>query len=129
MVPSNALRNVACASEAVWGALSSGAPSGARSTAGAVGDVEASHAAQLRPLVDELVAAGEAELGVKLAPGAYDRLAAYGRSVAHFPTAVKEFEWRNGWFYQISKKAAEAGQPDPLPLHTAGLVKLGVVEA
>ena len=94
-----------------------------------VGDVEASHAAQLRPLVDELVAAGEAELGVKLAPGAYDRLAAYGRSVAHFPTAVKEFEWRNGWFYQISAKAAKAGKPDPLPLHTAGLVKLGVVEA
>ena len=59
-----------------------------------VGDVESKHADQLRALVSELCAAGEQALGVKLPEGAYDRLAAYGRSVAHFPTAVKEFEWR-----------------------------------
>lgn len=92
-----------------------------------VGDVESKHADQLKPLVDELCAAGEEALGVKLPTGAYDRLAAYGRSVAHFPTAVKEFEWRNGWFYDISKAALAAGKPDPMPLHTAGLKKLGVI--
>ena len=27
-----------------------------------------------------------------------EKLRAYAVSVAHFPTAVKEFEWRNGWF-------------------------------
>eukprot|EP00747_Dinoflagellata_sp_TGD_P210135 gnl/TRDRNA2_/TRDRNA2_83455_c0_seq1.p1 gnl/TRDRNA2_/TRDRNA2_83455_c0~~gnl/TRDRNA2_/TRDRNA2_83455_c0_seq1.p1 ORF type:complete len:372 (-),score=75.30 gnl/TRDRNA2_/TRDRNA2_83455_c0_seq1:45-1160(-) len=92
-----------------------------------VGDVESKHAEQLKPLVDEMCAAGEEALGVKLPEGVYDRLAAYGRSVAHFPTAVKEFEWRNGWFYDISKAAIAAGKPDPMPLHTAGLQKLGVI--
>ena len=61
----------------------------------------------------ELCAAGEAELGVRLEPGALARLAAYGRSVAHFPTAVKELEWRNGWFDAISQ-AALAPQPSPV---------------
>ena len=92
-----------------------------------VGEVESAHAGQLQPLIAELCAAGEAELGVKLPEGAYDRLAAYGRSVAHFPTAVKEFEWRNGWFYEITEKAIREGRPDPMPLHTAGLKQLGVV--
>lgn len=92
-----------------------------------VGEVESAHSAQLAAVVDELVAAGETALGVKLEPGAYGRLAAYGRSVAHFPTAVKEFEWRNGWFYQISAGLIAAGKADPMPLHTAGLAKLGVV--
>ena len=71
---------------------------------------------------------GEAALGVSLPDGAFDRLAAYGRSVAHFPTAVKEFEWRNGWFYDITNAALAAGQPDPMPLHTAGLKALSVIE-
>ena len=119
----------------------------------------------------ELCAAGEAELGVRLEPGALARLAAYGRSVAHFPTAVKELEWRNGWFDAISQAAlapqpspvrppprlaaaapwllpplswsttpvlacnpavisqaaVAGGRPDPVPLHTAGLQKLGVI--
>lgn len=91
--------------------------------------VESKHSDQLRAIVDELCAAGEAELGVKLDDGAFDRLAAYGRAVAHFPTAVKEFEWRNGWFYKISRRAMEVGESDPMPLHTAGLESLGIVEA
>ena len=70
----------------------------------------------------------EAALGVKLAPGAFERLAAYGRVVAHFPTAVKEFEWRNGWFYAITEAAVKDGKADPCPLHTAGLKELGVVK-
>lgn len=93
-----------------------------------VGDVGTKHSAQLADIITELSAAGEQALGVKLDKGVFDRLAAYGRSVAHFPTAVKEFEWRNGWFYELSKAALAAGKPDPLPLHTAGLVKLGVVK-
>mgnify|MGYP004069770623 CR=1 FL=1 len=55
------------------------------------------------------------------------RLSAYGRSVAHFPTAVKEFEWRNGWFHKISERALAKGEADPMPIHTAGLQKMGVV--
>ena len=56
-----------------------------------------------------------------------DRLAAYARSVAHFPTAVKEFEWRNGAFYEMSKAAEAAGRPDPCPKHTEGLRTLKVI--
>ncbi|KAL1523940.1 hypothetical protein AB1Y20_018856 [Prymnesium parvum] len=92
-----------------------------------VGEVEAKHSDELRAVIEELIAAGETELGVRLDDGAYERLAAYGRSVSHFPTAVKEFEWRNGWFYDISLKATDAGKPDPMPMHTAGLTKLGVI--
>ena len=117
-----------------------------------VGTVEAEHSEELASLVAELCAAGEVELGVKLEPGAIARLAAYGRSVAHFPTAVKEFGWRNGWFHAISQAAHHspgpgprpshrpngpmpsvsqaalaAGRPDPMPQHTAGLKTLGVI--
>ena len=38
-----------------------------------VGEVESEHSAELRSLIDELGAAGEKELGVTLAPGAYER--------------------------------------------------------
>lgn len=94
-----------------------------------VGDVEAKH----RKEVDELIA--QLATGVAAANADVrwdklllcDRLAAYARSVAHFPTAVKEFEWRNGPFYDISLQAKAAGRPDPCPQHTAGLEKLGVV--
>jgi len=92
-----------------------------------VGEVEAQHSDQLRALVEELCAAGEAKLGVQLSDGVFERLAAYGRAVSHFPTAVKEFDWRNGWFYAISKTALDAGEADPMPLHTSGLKELSVV--
>lgn len=55
-----------------------------------VGDVEARHGAEVSALMRELLAAGSAALGVPEAPGAVARLNAYARSVAHFPTAVKE---------------------------------------
>lgn len=45
---------------------------------------------QLSTLIDELASAGEAELGVQLDDGVLERLLAYSRSVASFPTAVKE---------------------------------------
>ena len=40
------------------------------------------------------------------------------RSVAHYPAAVKEFAWRNGFFWEISEKARAAGKADPCPLHS-----------
>jgi hypothetical protein len=46
--------------------------------------------AQLKGLIDELAAAGAAELGTTLDAGLVERLCAYSRSVAHFPTAIKE---------------------------------------
>ena len=41
-------------------------------------------------LIEELEAAGSAALGISLDPGTVPRLLAYSRSVASFPTAVKE---------------------------------------
>ena len=48
---------------------------------------------QLSKLIGELASAGEAELGVQLDGGVLERLLAYSRSVASFPTAVKEVSW------------------------------------
>lgn len=45
---------------------------------------------QLSTLIGELASAGEAELKVQLDDGVMERLLAYSRSVASFPTAVKE---------------------------------------
>ena len=48
-------------------------------------------------------------------------------AVAHFPTAVKEFQWRNGWFYGLSEAALAAGKADPCPTHTAWLKEVGAI--
>lgn len=92
-----------------------------------VGQVEASHGPEVSALIAELLSAGSAALGVPQAPGAVARLTAYARSVEHFPTAIKEYEWRNGWFAGLSAAAAAAGKPDPCPLHTALLKEVGVL--
>lgn len=92
-----------------------------------VGDVESQHTQEVSDLISELAGAGSAALGVQLQPGVVDRLNAYARSVAHFPTAVKEFEWRNGYFWGLSQSAAAEGRPDPCPMHTALLKEVGAV--
>jgi hypothetical protein len=92
---------------------------GAAHPGASVGDVEAKHTAQVSALIDELAAGAAAATGARFAPQLAARLCAYARSVAHFPTAVKELEWRNGWFYGISQAAAAQGKPDPFPQHTA----------
>lgn len=79
---------------------------------------------QVTDLIEELMAAGSKELAVSTKPGCVERLRAYARSVAHFPTAVKEFEWRNGWFDTISKSAVAAGVADPCPQHSKWLSEL-----
>jgi hypothetical protein len=93
-----------------------------------VGEVESGHMCQeVSALIAELAAAGSAALGVRLAAGVVERLNAYARSVAHFPTAVKEFDWRNGYFYGLTQKALAEGRADPCPLHTALLKEVGAV--
>ena len=92
-----------------------------------VGEVEALYGEDVSALVKELAAAGSHALGVDLEPGVVDRLKAYARSVAHFPTAIKEFEWRNGYFYDLTQKALAELKADPCPLHTAWLTEVGAV--
>jgi len=102
---------------------------GARHPGATVGVVEKEHRGEVVQLINELAGAAAAEMGTEFDEGIEDRLCAYARSVAHFPTAVKEFEWRNGWFYAISKRALESGKQDPCPLHTAWLTELGVIKS
>lgn len=83
-----------------------------------VGEVEKNHNEEVRKLIHELGNAATKETGVTFKEGLADRLCAYARSVAHFPTALKEFEWRNGWFVDISLTATSKLQPDPCPMHT-----------
>ena len=101
---------------------------GAAHPGATVGDVESTHRAEVVELIEELLKGSAAEKGVKFEPGSVERLCAYARAVAHFPTAVKEFEWRNGFFYGISQEAITAGdRPDPFPKHTALLKQVGAV--
>ena len=55
-----------------------------------------------------------------------ERLEAYLQAIPQFPTVMKEFEWRNGWFDAISRRERAAGRPDPLPRHSAALRQLGL---
>ncbi|KAI3909561.1 hypothetical protein MKW98_013978 [Papaver atlanticum] len=92
-----------------------------------VGVVEKEHRNEVSKLILELAAAAAAEKGLVFDDAVEERLCAYARAVSHFPTAVKEFQWRNGWFYSLSQKAISEGKPDPCPSHTAWLKELKVV--
>jgi hypothetical protein len=89
-----------------------------------VGEVAASHRNQLTDIIGELAGIASSSSGVTFPSGLVDRLVAYGNSVAHFPTAMKEFEWRNGFFYKISQKAMNGGKDDPAPKHSKLLFQL-----
>jgi len=56
-------------------------------------------------VVNELVAAVSAKEGITFPEGTMARLAAYTDVVADFPCGVKEFEWRNEYFYKLGDNA------------------------
>nr|GEU79232.1 uncharacterized protein [Tanacetum cinerariifolium] len=101
---------------------------GARYPGATVGDVEKDHRFEVISLIGELATAAAAEKGIVFEVGIEERLLAYARAVSHFPTAVKEFKWRNGWFYSLSEKAIAQGKQDPCPLHTSWLKELNIVQ-
>ncbi|KAJ4792026.1 nuclear protein [Rhynchospora pubera] len=100
---------------------------GARHPGATVGAVEKEYRSEVSSLIAELAAVAAAEKGLTFEEGIEERLCAYSRTVAHFPTAVKEFKWRNGWFYSLTEKAVAQGKPDPCPLHTAWLKELKAI--
>ncbi|KAK7836776.1 uncharacterized protein LOC111986455 isoform X1 [Quercus suber] len=100
---------------------------GARHPGATVGVVEKEYRSEVSSLIVELASAAAVEKGLVFDEAMEDRLCAYSRAVAHFPTAIKEFKWRNGWFYSISEKAIAQGKPDPCCLHTAWLKELKIV--
>jgi ketopantoate reductase len=101
---------------------------GARHDGCTVGEVESRHTEEVRTLIEEMIAGLTAtQQGVAFDEGTVARLMSYARAVAHFPTAVKELEWRNGFFYDISTAQTAVGKPDPFPTHTAWLKEVGAV--
>jgi hypothetical protein len=70
-----------------------------------VGQAGAEHGDIVEQVVNELVAAVSAKEGLTFPPGTMDRLASYTDVVAGFPCGVKEFEWRNQYFYSLGDDA------------------------
>jgi len=70
-----------------------------------VGQAGADHAELVETVVNELVAAVSAKEGITFPSGTMQRLAAYTDVVTDFPCAVKEFEWRNQYFYNLGDDA------------------------
>jgi len=66
-----------------------------------VGQAGSEHTELVQSIVSELTAATSAKEGITFLPGTMERLAAYTDVVTDFPCAVKEFEWRNEYFYNL----------------------------
>jgi len=79
-----------------------------------VGQAGAEHTKLVQDVISELVSAISTKEGITFKPGSIERLAAYTDVVSNFPCAVKEFEWRNKYFYDLGD--------DACPLHN-GLLK------
>ena len=83
---------------------------GAAHPGATVGDVEANTARRSPPSSRSSSRASRRRRAFQFAEGSTtERLMAYARAVAHFPTAVKEFEWRNGVFHDMSVAAMKEG--------------------
>jgi len=70
-----------------------------------VGQAGADHKDLVEDIISELVAAVSAKEGITFPEGSIERLAAYTDVVADFPCGVKEFEWRNQYFYDLGDEA------------------------
>jgi hypothetical protein len=70
-----------------------------------VGQAGSEYKDLVEQVVNELVAAVSAKEGITFPSGTVERLAAYTDVVADFPCGVKEFEWRNQYFYNLGDDA------------------------
>lgn len=70
-----------------------------------VGQAGNEHKQLVEDVITELIAAVSAKEGISFTSGAIERLAAYTDVVADFPCGVKEFEWRNQYFYDLGDEA------------------------
>mmetsp|Transcript_9930 Transcript_9930/g.13896 ORF Transcript_9930/g.13896 Transcript_9930/m.13896 type:complete len:338 (-) Transcript_9930:314-1327(-) len=66
-----------------------------------VGQAGSDYKEIVEQVVNELVTAVSKKEGITFQPGTMERLAAYTDVVTDFPCAVKEFEWRNQYFYDL----------------------------
>lgn len=70
-----------------------------------VGQAGSEHTQLVRDIISELVAAVSAKEGIAFPSGTIERLEAYTDVVTDFPCGVKEFEWRNKYFYDLGDAA------------------------
>lgn len=78
---------------------------GAANDCATVGDAGKDHGETVERIVNELVAAVSAKEGIEFPPGTMERLKSYTDVVADFPCGVKEFEWRNQYFWDLGDDA------------------------
>lgn len=76
-----------------------------------VGQAGLEHSDLIDRVISELCAAVTRAEGIDFSPGTLERLSAYTDVVADFPCGVKEFEWRNQYFYKLGD--------DECPTHNA----------
>jgi hypothetical protein len=76
-----------------------------------VGDAGRQHGDVVAQVVNEMVAAITSKEGIQFPDGVLERLKAYTDVVDDFPCAVKEFEWRNKYFWDLGD--------DAVPTHNA----------
>ena len=79
-----------------------------------VGQAGEEHKSLIQSVITELVNAVSTKEGITFPSGTIERLAAYTDVVTDFPCGVKEFEWRNKYFYDLGD--------DACPLHN-GLLR------
>ena len=70
-----------------------------------MGQAGSEHRQLVRDVINELTSAVAAREGIAFSPGTIERLEAYTDVVAGFPCGVKEFEWRNRYFYDLGDDA------------------------
>lgn len=70
-----------------------------------VGEAGAEHGELVAQVVRELVSAVSTNENIAFPEGTLERLVAYTDVVADFPCGVKEFEWRNQYFYNLGDDA------------------------
>jgi len=78
---------------------------GAAKECESVGEAGSEHTDLVSSVISELVAAVSAKEGIEFKEGTIERLAAYTDVVTNFPCAVKEFEWRNQYFFDLGDEA------------------------
>lgn len=78
---------------------------GAAKESKSVGEAGSEHGELVEQIVNELVTAVSKKEGIAFPDGTMARLAAYTEVVSDFPCGVKEFEWRNKYFYDLGDEA------------------------
>lgn len=83
-----------------------------------MGEVATKHTSEVNQMVNEMSQMCRFTLTVGMGNNIEDRLTEYALQVKDFPTALKEFEWRNGFFQKWSTLATSKGLRDQTPLHS-----------